>query len=150
MKSPSSPSSLQYWKHLAFRYFEAETSLEEEQALRRFLATPEAQDPDFDELRATMCYISVGKERYQSSSVTRTSRRPLRWVSAAAVAVLIPLLSIPFLPSGNVCESYVCGEYIADADIVMQQVRQSFRQVQLETDYSDVTQDLNDIFETFK
>ena len=118
--------------------------------MRRFLATPEAQAPYFDELRATMSYTAVGKERYNSSSATRISRRPLRWVAAAAVVVMIPLLSIPFLSTDNVCESYICGEYIADADVVMQQVRQSFRQVQLETDYSDVSQDLNDIFETFQ
>lgn len=44
--------TFQQWKELAERYFEAETTETEEEALARFLATPAAQGKEFDELRA--------------------------------------------------------------------------------------------------
>ena len=41
-----------YWKELVERYFEAETTPEEELALREFLARTD--DPAFDEARAVL------------------------------------------------------------------------------------------------
>ena len=49
----------EYWIKLSNKYFEAETTEQEDQELRRFAAT--CQDPDFDELRAVMSYLEVGR-----------------------------------------------------------------------------------------
>lgn len=56
--------TFQQWKELANRYFEAETSEVEEEALARFLATPAAQGKEFDELRAVMGYFVTRRSIY--------------------------------------------------------------------------------------
>ena len=53
--------TLQQWKDLAARYFEAETSPAEEQELAYFLTTPASQDREFDEIRAVMGYLATGR-----------------------------------------------------------------------------------------
>ena len=53
----------QEWLQLAEKYFEAETSDEEERQLKLFLCSAKAQDPAFDELKAVMGYLAVGKSR---------------------------------------------------------------------------------------
>lgn len=53
--------TFQQWKELAARYFEAETTDAEEEALARFLVTPAAQGKEFDELRAVMGYVATGR-----------------------------------------------------------------------------------------
>lgn len=42
--------TLEQWKELAERYFEAETTPDEEAELARFLTTPASECEDFDEL----------------------------------------------------------------------------------------------------
>ena len=56
--------TISQWKELARRYFEAETTEAEEEALARFLATPAAQGKEFDELRAVMGYAATGRALY--------------------------------------------------------------------------------------
>ena len=53
---------LSYWEHLAERYFQAETTDEEESLLRSFLCSEEAQDVRFDEVRATVSYLHVCRQ----------------------------------------------------------------------------------------
>ena len=60
--------TFQQWKELAERYFEAETTEAEEEALARFLATPAAQGKEFDELRAVM-----GVHRYRTCHIPQAS-----------------------------------------------------------------------------
>lgn len=43
------------------RYFEGTLSEAEELRLRAFLASPEGQAPEYDEVRAVMGYFAVGK-----------------------------------------------------------------------------------------
>lgn len=63
----------QEWLQLAEKYFEAETSDEEERQLKLFLCSAEAQDPAFDELKAVMGYLAVGKSRYRQQNEKRSS-----------------------------------------------------------------------------
>lgn len=55
--------SLQQWRILADRYFEAETTPEEEAQLSRFLLTREGRQPEFDDVRGVMCYFEYNKKR---------------------------------------------------------------------------------------
>ena len=82
-----------YWIDLVERYFNAETTLEEEKALRRFLATSEAQSEEFEEIRAVMSYLAVGKKQYQSVQKKSSSRLGYGsyWWAAAVVALLFML-----------------------------------------------------------
>ena len=66
--------TFQQWKELAERYFEAETTEAEEEALARFLATPAAQGKEFDELRAVMGYTVTGRAIYRATEVLCSSR----------------------------------------------------------------------------
>lgn len=54
---------LQYWQEMAERYFQAETSEQEEAMLRSFLCTAEARDSRFDEIRATLGFLCAGSRR---------------------------------------------------------------------------------------
>ena len=72
--------TFQQWKELAERYFEAETTETEEEALARFLATPAAQGKEFDELRAVMGYTATGRAIYHKH---RTHSVRLRYYAAA-------------------------------------------------------------------
>ena len=54
-----------YWKALTERYFDAETTRKEEEALKAFAAS--TTDPDFDELRAVMGYLAVGRKQHAAS-----------------------------------------------------------------------------------
>ena len=66
--------TLQQWKELAERYFEAETTEAEEEALARFLATPAAQGKEIDELRATevLCSSRSNNRHYRTDSCLAT------------------------------------------------------------------------------
>ena len=46
---------------LAKRYFEAETTAQEERELSRYVAGTD--DPEFDELRGVLGFLSIGKEK---------------------------------------------------------------------------------------
>ena len=58
---------LSYWEEIAQRYFLAETTDEEEQLLRKFLCTKEAQDASFNEVRATLSYLHVSNAQHTPS-----------------------------------------------------------------------------------
>ena len=73
--------TFQQWKELAARYFEAETTDAEEEALARFLVTPAAQGKEFDELRAVMGYVATGRAVHRKQ---RTRSIRLRYYAAAA------------------------------------------------------------------
>lgn len=73
---------------LAERYFSAEISEQEERVLRAFLLTEEGADTRFDELRATMSYLSVGRQLYQAP------RRSHRLVAVAASLILALALGV--------------------------------------------------------
>lgn len=76
----------QEWLQLAEKYFEAETSDEEERQLKLFLCSAEAQDPAFDELKAVMGYLAVGKSRYRQQNEKRSSFQAWKWRSIAAAS----------------------------------------------------------------
>ena len=59
----------QQWKDLAERYFEAETTPEEEKELACFLATPLSQSKDFEELRAVMGFMAMGRATHRKRQV---------------------------------------------------------------------------------
>lgn len=57
--------TLEQWKELAERYFEAETTPDEEAELARFLTTQASECEDFDELRAVMGYLATGRTMHR-------------------------------------------------------------------------------------
>ena len=113
-----------FWLELSERYFEADTTEEEEQALMRFVSSRYADDASLDEharsvfmeVKATMSYmLALGERSAQihkqsESALSKTAptlghsktRSIWRWVaSAAAVALFLVLVKTVFLSDND-------------------------------------------------
>ena len=109
---------LSYWEDLAERYFLAETSEREEAQLRKFLCSSQAEDPRFDEIRATMSFLHVSRPK----SKTFVMRHPLGTITAAACRFLAAFLGWHQYQQHNISCVRIAGEDIeADASLLMQQ-----------------------------
>lgn len=140
-----------YWLALAERYFEAETTREEEAMLKRFLATHMAEDEAFDELKAVMGYLTVGRKLSQQPSAKPKGVKTGWWVAAAAVALLLILpLTRQLQVNEDVCVAYVGGQKVSDSREVMMLMRQSMQNVQHESPEPTIETQLNEIFNTLK
>lgn len=113
------------YTELARRYWEAETTPEEERDLARYAASTD--DPEFDELRGVLGYLSVGRRN-------RAGRgRRIRMYSFAAaaagivavVAVSLSLLAGRSTPADDICVSYAYGVRTAESEVIMASVESS-------------------------
>ena len=92
-----------YWLDIVNRYFEAETTEEEERLLKRFLASEEAQGAEFDEARAVMGLFATARSSSLSTrrdleaaspratvpeSSALSPQKTIKWLSVAAALVL--------------------------------------------------------------
>ena len=89
--------SIGYWLELSEKYFDAQTTNDEERALARFLATPESNHPAFNEIKAVMGYLSTGRSITQKAKSGNgkkpyTIGRTIQWVSAAASIAVIAMV----------------------------------------------------------
>jgi hypothetical protein len=121
-----------YWEQLAERYFQAETTEAEEQQLRRFLCSSQAQDPRFDEIRATMSLLHVSRQASldPSRGVKKTPspletvgvRLRLQIVAVAACLCIAMFLGWRQYQQHNISSVRIAGVAIeADASQLMQQ-----------------------------
>lgn len=147
---------------LAARYFEAETTGDEERRLVRLLATPEGRDARFDELRAVIGFTAVGRRlaRAGARPAAAAHRWPVprrRWPAvAAAVAALFLAGPAVWLAGraagawggGDVCVAYIGGRRTTDAEVVMQEMRRSLGQVASVAEAPGVEAQLSDLFDT--
>lgn len=108
---------LSYWEDLAERYFLAETSEREEAQLRKFLCSSEADDPRFDEIRATMSFMYVCCPKKEISYVNL----PVKAITIAACLCLAAFLGWYQYHQYNISSVRIAGEEIeADASLLMQ------------------------------
>ena len=147
------------------RYFEATLSEEEETALKAFLASPEGQAPEYDEVRAVMGYFAAGRsvEILRSRPLPQNDkihapvilsetkdlrhRSPL-WRRVAAIAAsltIIVTLGVSLYNKNNVCVTFVDGRKVTDKEIVMNDVDNIL--ADLLTDRTDMEELLNDFFD---
>lgn len=137
----------QQWKELAERYFEAQTTDVEEEALARFLATPASQGKEFDELRAVMGFVATGRAIYNRQ---RTRRVRLRYYAAAAAITGVLALTAVWQVAQrtNVCVVYINGERYTDKEIVFSEAMKSIDKVRHDLPQETVQEQLSDIFQT--
>lgn len=137
----------QQWKELAERYFEAQTTDVEEEALARFLATPASQGKEFDELRAVMGFVATGRAIHNRQ---RTRRVRLRYYAAAAAITGILALTAVWQVAErtNVCVAYINGERYTDKEIVFSEAMKSIDKVRHDLPQETVQEQLSDIFQT--
>lgn len=148
-------SDLNYWKWLTERYFDAETTPEEERELCRFLASSQGQQPQFDDVRHVMGYLITGRRRHTRAAVPTHAARRLRLTRMAAAAALAALLIVPPVAryvwqSRNVCVAYVNGKEITDPKQVMQQARHSIDAVTDTPGRPTIDSQLGDMFSTLE
>ncbi len=137
----------QQWKELAERYFEAQTTDVEEEALARFLATPASQGKEFDELRAVMGFVATGRAIHNRQ---RTRRVRLRYYAAAAAITGVLTLTAVWQVAErtNVCVAYINGERYTDKEIVFSEAMKSIDKVRHDLPQETVQEQLSDIFQT--
>lgn len=141
------------WDDIIERYFEADTSEDEERLLLRFLATPQANDIRFNEIKAVMGFAAVGKKIHEERS--RKSRKKIfsinrnRWIAAAVIGCIFTSVGWKIVDyNQNVCVAYVGGEKITNPNLVMMQMKQSLHSLDLEESKGTIDNQLNDIFST--
>lgn len=127
-----------YWKALAERFFEADTSEEEERELRRFIASGLAGS-EFNDVRAVMGLAAVGARRYH-----RRRRRTV-FLSAAAAAVVITAVSLA-ADGGDSCVAYINGTKHTDEAIVMAQMHSTMDEMAQQAQELSVERQMDNFF----
>ncbi|MBR4845337.1 MAG: hypothetical protein IKU98_02845 [Bacteroidaceae bacterium] len=148
-----------YWKEMADRYFEAETTDREELMLKRFVSSKEATSPEWDELRAVMGYTVLGKQVHKETdkkaSVRQLTRRTRIAVAAAILAGLVAIpaihrMTIQEAEDQDICFAYVNGNRVTDPALVMQAMHRAMSHVQQVDPITTVEGQLESIFELIK
>lgn len=113
------------------RYFNAETSVEEEAALKCAVACDD--NPRYDDIRAVLGYVAV-KKAHSNVRRMRWGQRAMQVAAVAAVAVVLGV-SV-WLIDGNSagkesgdCYAYVQGRRIDDPSHVMSIVQDDFSDI---------------------
>ena len=141
----------QYWEMLIQRYFEAETTEAEENELRSFLSTSPGLDSRYDEVRAVMGFLAVGRS-LNKKMVRRPSRmiRTMRHVGVAASwALMVGFVSFywsDFISERESYVAYIDGNKITDRAIVSQLMQESFAVVGIGEPKEDAEAQLMEMF----
>ena len=112
-------------EQLISRYFEGETSLQEEQMLKQILADCPWNSKTIDEARFTMGYFSAHNQQ-QRRVVKMRSRRRITAI-AASIAVLLTIGASALWYTQQFqgeCLAYVNGKAISNEDAVMELIAQ--------------------------
>lgn len=128
-----------YWKALAERFFEADTSEEEERELRRFITSGLAGS-EFNDVRAVMGLAAVGARRYN-----RRRRRTIFLSAAAVVAVVMTAVSLA-ADGGDSCVAYINGTKHTDEAIVMAQMHSTMDEMAQQAQELSVERQMDDFF----
>ncbi len=128
------------WNERIERYYEGLTNAAEERELEAFLFSQGAADSRYEEHRAVMSYLAIGK-RYHTASQTGPleKQRSLparkttkRWVAAAAIALLLIGTGVSLqlnYARNNIYVAYVNGKKYTSPEVVKAQIQQSFDEV---------------------
>ena len=108
-------------EQLIGRYFEGETSLQEEQALRQCLADCPWESETIDEARFTMGYFAAHRRQQERRSRWLTSDRIIGIAASIAVILAVGGYVIWHQPAqtADMCIAYVNGETINSSEEVM-------------------------------
>lgn len=136
--------STEEWLALIERYYDALTTPQEEELLKKFLATPEADAPCFDEIKATLAYFAVSKQKHKKK---RATTRLLTRSVAAAAAIIIAIASV-WQTNGeqDICVAYINGRIVTDEAIVMQQMQSAMALISQTTSENSIEKQLSEMF----
>ncbi len=144
------PNANPDWDRLIERYFDALTTDADERRLRRFLCSPAGADPRYDDVRAVMGFMAVGRQAERRRQWARPRRRQAHWAVAACFLAVVAAGAGWVVTDSrrNVCVAYVDGRRITNTESVMRQVARSIDAVGRPDAASTVEQQLNDMFNT--
>ena len=140
--SPLHPDAPKLARTLGERYFDAETSPEEEAWLLSFLMSPAGSTEEFRDLRAVLTFTAMGRRQHSlrpaapAVAPKHARRRSIILRCAAAVAVVALACTALWTmrpgeetESTDVCVAYVGGERITDEARVMALMQESMAEV---------------------
>ena len=116
---------LKYWLALSEKYFDAQTTDEEEDALAQFLASDAANDTAFNEVKAVMGFLSTGRSIAQKAKEKKKRTTVIQWASIAACTAAIAILGTLRAQHGTETNDkeiyYACidGKEYTDKEFVM-------------------------------
>lgn len=118
-------SDKEKYTELARRFWEAQTTPEEERDLARYVAG--VDDHDFDEIRGVFGYLSVGRRK---RGLKGRKVRLYSFAAAAASIVAVVVIGLSLLTSKpysieDFCVSYVYGTQTFDNEVIMASVESS-------------------------
>lgn len=135
---------VQYYKMLAEMYFKAETTDRQEDELKRFLITDNVCDKEFDELKAVMGYVSIGKSMRKKYDCEQPHRIGIAISAAVIITVVIGIGSMSM--NDNLCYATVKGNVITDKEYVMADMRSTMADLLSDENSTDVGEELTDLF----
>ncbi len=136
------------WLELVEKYFDALTTQQEEQELKKFLVTPAADAQCFNEIKAVMGYFATQKaiKKRAKSHVPNIAK----WsaVAAAIVAIAATFAWNSRSNEENICIAYVNGIKYTDEAMVMKEMQQTFCMMGNTAEEYSIEEQLNDMFNT--
>ena len=137
-----------YWKALEKRYFEGVTTESEERLLRQFLTTKEAQSEDFEELRAVMGYLAMGKVEHKKKVIPFWRRPALVKWSAAACFVLLAGIGVYHLMPRTTYVAYIDGRRTTDKAEVLAQMHGVMADINADSPTSEMEASMSNLLNT--
>ena len=140
---------------LVDRFFDGDTTLDEEERLYAFFRRPPAELPEdllplremFLDLAAAQYVLRQAKRQSRAapeSQQTRQAKRWLRWAAAAAVALLVAggaaALFIHGAEADDDCVAYIYGQRTTDRAVVLSEMQKTMTALSA-TDGSDVVEE---------
>ena len=136
------------WLELVEKYFDALTTQQEEQELKKFLVTPAADAQCFNEIKAVMGYFATQKaiKKRAKSHVPNIAK----WsaVAAAILAIAATFAWNSISNEENICIAYVNGIKYTDEAMVMKEMQQTFCMMGNTAEEYSIEEQLNDMFNT--
>ena len=111
-------------EQLIERYFDGETSIQEEQMLRAALVQCRWKSEIIDEARFTMGYFAAHGQQQQHEAPQKRRHRAIGIAASLAIVLGVGVLALlhPHEGATDMCIAYVNGQKIQDNDQVMTMV----------------------------
>lgn len=129
---PSHDNKIRLTHSLIRRYFDGNTSLDQEKQLRELLADNRLSSPEIEEARAVIGFFAAEAAATAPAASRRRQRVPSLLKIAAALVALLSAAAVTVAtfsasdPSPR-CIAYINGTTISDTDKVMELLEADFR-----------------------
>ncbi len=134
------------WLEIVEKYFDALTTQQEEEELKKFLASPAADAQCFNEIKAVMGYFATQKAKKRARSHVPNIAK---WSAvAAAAAIAVTLAWNGSSNEENICIAYVNGIKCTDEAVVMKEMQRTFCMMVNTAEEYTIEEQLNNIFNT--